>query len=234
MIPTIKEKQWLQEYLYKALRYRETYNEIYDHILTALEHEPAANFFETTVSNVIEKEFGGSNNMIYMEVKSKRLVNMEIKTQYRRKFADWFKLPLVAYTLTIAAFNFYFWGSKSPVLGIMGLIFFIAPLILMLLRRVIARFKYDSHKASIRDGAFDWLVYRYSLIRMFLLWPVVNMIFYVFKTVLKTAFHISDSELLSNLAFRSIETGIFMLFIISNLAIIQMYIHEFKTQKAIA
>ena len=234
MIPTINEKQWLQDYLFKSLRYRETYNEIYDHILTALEHEPAAEFFETTVYNVIEKEFGGSSNMLYMEVESKRLINGEVKTQYRRKFADWFKLPLVAYTLIIAAVNFYFWGSKNSVLAVMGLIFFIAPLILMLLRRVIARFKYCSNKASIRDGAFDWLVYRYSLLRVFLLWPVLKLILYVFKTVSKTAFHLWDNDLLINLTFRSIETSIFMLIIINNLVIIQMYIHELKTQKAVA
>ena len=230
MIPTIKEKQWLQDYLNKALRYRETYDEIYDHILTALEHESAAEFFETTVYNVIEKEFGGSNNMLYMEVQSKRAISPEIKMQYRRKFTEWFKLPLVAYTLIITAFNFYFSGSKHFLLGMLSFIIFLSPILIAVVRKILVRFKHHNYKPSIKEGAFDRLLYRDILLNNWALAPLISMIVLVAKNML----HLYDYEIIGNLIYKLIISSVYALIVINNLSVIQVYLQDIKTRKAIS
>jgi hypothetical protein len=82
MKPTEQEKQWLKEYLYQALTYRETFDEVYDHILLALEHKEAQPFFESTVYQIIDEDFGGSINMLNMEVECQITTNSEVKSQY--------------------------------------------------------------------------------------------------------------------------------------------------------
>ena len=230
MIPTINEKQWLQDYLFKSLRYRETYNEIYDHILTALENEPAAEFFETTVYNVIEKEFGGSSNMLYMEVESKRAISTEIKMKYWRKFTEWFKLPLVAYTLIIIAFNFYFSGSKHFLLSILSFIIFLSPILIAVVRKILRRFKDHNYKPSIKEGAFDRLLYRYILLNNLALAPLMSMVALVVKNML----HLHDYEIIGNLIYKLIISSGYALIVINNLAVIRVYLPDFKTRKAIS
>lgn len=230
MIPSIEEKRWLQDYLNKALRYRETYDEIYDHILTALEHEPAIEFFETTVYNVIEKEFGGSNNLLYMEVQSKRAISTEIKMQYWRKFTEWFKLPLVAYTLIITAFNFYFSGSKHFLLGMLSFIIFLLPILIAVVRKVLVRFKHHNYKPSIKEGAFDRLLYRYILLNNLTLAPLISIIGLVVKNML----HLHDYEIIGNLIYKLIIAGVYTLIVINNLAVIRVYLQNFKIRKAIS
>ena len=230
MIPTINEKQWLQDYLFKSLRYRETYNEIYDHILTALEHEPATQFFETTVYNVIEKEFGGSSNMLYMEVESKRAISTEIKMQYWRKFTEWFKLPLFAYTLIIIAFNFYFSGSKHFLLGMLSFIIFLSPILIAVVRKILRRFKDQYYKPSIKEGAFDRLLYRYILLNNLALAPLMSMVALVVKNML----HLHDYEIIGNLIYKLIISSGYALIVINNLAVIRVYLPDFKTRKAIS
>ena len=39
MKPSQQQQQWLKEYLYQVIKYRETYLEVYDHVLTALEND---------------------------------------------------------------------------------------------------------------------------------------------------------------------------------------------------
>jgi hypothetical protein len=55
MKPTEQEKQWLKEYLYQALTYRETFDEVYDHILLALEHKEAQLFLRVPFTKLSTK-----------------------------------------------------------------------------------------------------------------------------------------------------------------------------------
>lgn len=112
MKPTEQEKQWLQDYLYQSLSYRETYSEVYDHILLALEDRPAREFFASTVNDIIEEDFGGSINMLNMEVECTYTVKEDIISQYRNNINRWFKFPLIIYTTATFFSLYYLFGGK--------------------------------------------------------------------------------------------------------------------------
>lgn len=46
MRPSQQQKLWLQDYLRQVLTYRETYEEVYDHVLVALEDKPEQQFLK--------------------------------------------------------------------------------------------------------------------------------------------------------------------------------------------
>jgi hypothetical protein len=97
----------LQKYLHDALSYRETYEEIYDHILSAMEFQPEGVSFEDAINNIIRDDFGGVKNLVKIERASKSaLVNQSLN-----KFLDfgklYFKLPFLLYNVLGCALAYY-------------------------------------------------------------------------------------------------------------------------------
>ena len=57
MTPTNQQQQWLKDYLRAVLTYRETYEEVYDHVLLALEDKSKDDFFEILEGvKIVERE----------------------------------------------------------------------------------------------------------------------------------------------------------------------------------
>lgn len=228
MTPTPEQKQWLKEYLYEALSYRETYDEVYDHILLALENKPAQEFFESNVYQIIDEDFGGSINMLNMEVDCKTVTDKEVKTQYWRTFISWFTTPLVAYTAAIFVFLFLISGIKSFAVAIgmtviIGLIGLVLPIILISIRSFRIGRKYGDTKASIRDSAFRWLIYGFFLVSWFILGPA-------FKFLTFLLMHLFTHPPLNFYISRALGTMSSMIIIIHFFTLVKLYRDEFKTQ----
>ncbi|MCC8423937.1 hypothetical protein [Mucilaginibacter sp. UR6-11] len=228
MKPTAQEKQWLQEYLYQALTYRETYDEVYDHILLALEHKEAQPFFESTVYQIIDEDFGGSINMLNMEVDCRSAVDAEVKAQYWHNAIEWLKPPLLGYTIVILAIIFFLQRSRYALIaqGIFALIVIFVPVILISIRSFSLGKKYGDTKASIRDSGFRWLIYGFFIINMVLLRPIVILISFILQEML--GYPTKEAYLHSNFAL-FIGTTISMIWVIHLFSLVKLYRDEFKT-----
>lgn len=232
MIPTSEEKQWLKDYLYQALTYRETFDEVYDHILLALEHKEAQPFFESTVYQIIDEDFGGSINMLNMEVDCKGTTNREVKVQYWLMVASWFKRPLIAYTVMIFGLMFFAISLNIRVIKI-GIALFallvviVLPIILISVRSFKMGRVYGDTKESIRDSAFRWLIYGFFLTSLVVIRPVFKLMNFIVMHV----FHYPSAKALENsIPGHILATISFMIFIIHFLSLVKLYREEFKTQ----
>ncbi len=107
MKPTSEQKQWLKDYLHKVMTYRETYEEVYDHMLLSIENHPAKEYFATVVVDIVENDFGGIDGLAELEENCRQAVEANTWAQYRLDFNRWFTSPLAIVTCMVFAFLFY-------------------------------------------------------------------------------------------------------------------------------
>lgn len=107
MKPTPAQLLLLQKYLRKNLKYRETYAEFYDHILTAVEAEKADVLFDDLVMGVIKSDFGGTKGMRLIEAEYQRSVFKELKKKYRHYVLNNFRFPGLFITVTLGVLIYF-------------------------------------------------------------------------------------------------------------------------------
>lgn len=232
MTPTPEEKQWLRDYLYQALTYRETFDEVYDHILVALEHKEAQPFFETTVYQIIDEDFGGSINMLNMEVECQITTSSEVKSQYWNIMASWFTSPLIAYTIAIFSVLFFAISLNNFKVSIAiavasFLIGVVLPIVLISIRSFKIGRTYGDTKESIRDRAFRWLIYGFFLVNMFVLSPIFKFLNFI---VMHTFHYQSAKAYGSSIPGHILATIGLIIVILHFLSLVKLYRDEFKTQ----
>jgi uncharacterized membrane protein len=162
MNPTQQEKQWLHKYLYQALVYRETYEEVYDHILLALADKPAQPFFESMVNDIIDEDFGGFEGMAKIESGYQKQTIREMQKKYLSYLIEFLRLPLIGFFIISAVIACYI--IKQPlfnlwlfagIIVLMGII----PSILNTIRYIRSGYIMRDNKRSVKDDAFIWLKY---------------------------------------------------------------------------
>ncbi len=110
MKPSEQQLKVLQAYLYKTLSYRETYEEIYDHILSAVEFQPGNISFEDAVNNIIRNDFGSPENLLKIEKDIKNALVKDAVRKYFTYLSACFKFPGMLYTVMGALLTYYFFG----------------------------------------------------------------------------------------------------------------------------
>ena len=168
MKPDEQQKRWLQSYLGAVLKYRETYEEVYDHVLLALENRQQEKFFEGTVNAIINEDFGGVNGLFTME---KNCENAVVK-QYWRLFSSYLKLPYLIYIAFISVILAYIAvhvNGKITVLSCTIWIIFSAtmPVLLFATRKFKIGHKSAAPKRLSKDSILGALAYKPF---KFLLW----------------------------------------------------------------
>lgn len=226
MTPTLEEKLWLRDYLYQALSYRETFDEVYDHILLALENRSAQPYFESTVYKIIDEDFGGSINMLNMEVECQRTIEKELQTQYWQTYFSWLKLPHAAYLLIIGSALFFSSSFNNLIFDLILVVIACLPLVLIVVRKISIRLIFHDKKTSIRDSAFKWLVYWYIIIRILIINPVARLLSFV----LRHLFNYSTAAWVHSMPARFLGTFFFMITVIHILTLFELYREEFKTE----
>lgn len=102
---TSVQQQILRAYLDKELTYKETYNELYDHIASGLENLPESSSFEVALKTYVSKEFGGPNGLHLIEKQYRATVVSGIKKQYSDNMRQFLKFPnlvvLVVFTMVV-------------------------------------------------------------------------------------------------------------------------------------
>jgi hypothetical protein len=162
MKPTAEQQTFLSKYLRKNLRYRETYTEFYDHILSALESKPQTISFQDAIESIIKEDFGGYDGMFAIERRYYGMVTSEIRSKYLSYVIEYLKFPLIGVTGSIALF-FYFitnqsWFGFWVFVEIIITIRF-APILLRWIRNFKLGHIFTKPQRSVKDGVFEWLDY---------------------------------------------------------------------------
>lgn len=105
---TEQEDQLLKQYLSEILKYRETYDELYDHIVTALSHKTTIISFEQSVYDIITDDFGGYDNLMKLEKASKKAAIKDTTRLFLISFIGYFKFPKLLYTVVGCGITYYF------------------------------------------------------------------------------------------------------------------------------
>jgi hypothetical protein len=218
MKPDQRQLKVLADYLHKTLSYRETYEEIYDHILTALEHQPDGVRFEDAVNNIICNDFGSPGNLLKIEKANKDALVKESTKKYMNFFTSYFKLPLSLYTLPLILLLYYFLSQMKFNLILTGgalIVGAIFPGFIMLLRLYNTGYLLDTTKRSARDRLFETLAGIPGRGLMVLTLLAYSSVYNVWKST----------------EYYGI-TALLTLIVIYNLSLYKLYKDEFKTALA--
>jgi hypothetical protein len=214
MKPTEQQLKVLQNYLRKTLTYRETYEEIYDHILSAVEHQPNQVSFEDAINNVIRNDFGSPDNLLKIEKANKDALVKETINMYMKYLGYYCKLPGLLYTLGAASLSYYFFSQMkfgpAAIVGIFALVV-LYPALIWGLRLYYTGYNLGSTQKSAKDKLFENLAGLPTRICLVLL-MVVNL---------------SDYKLWDSNNYYLI-TLFFVVGIFYNVALYQLYRTEFK------
>jgi hypothetical protein len=159
MTPTEAQKLTLQKYLHDSLRYRETYEEIYDHILSAIAYQSDNISFEDAINNIICNDFGGSKNLVKIENESKCALVKESFNKYLLFLIGFFKFPALLYTIAGSLLGYYILLQVN--LSVVVLEIFLAvltiviPWLIAMIRLYNTGYILDTKRKSARDKMFE-------------------------------------------------------------------------------
>lgn len=158
MKPTEQQLKVVQDYLHKTLTYRETYEEIYDHILSAVEYQPNHISFEDAVNNIIRNDFGSPENLLKIEKANKNALVKETINTYLQYFWYYFKLPGLLYTLPVALLSYYFFSQvKLEPIAVAGVFALVVtyPGVVWFLRLYYTGYVLNTTQKSAKDKLFE-------------------------------------------------------------------------------
>jgi len=100
-------------YIFSAPRFRETYNELYDHILNALE-EMDGEFTIEFVRQIVKDDFGGFDKIVEQEERYQKQVTSSYKRLLRIEMLNTFKFPAILSNICVLliSIGFYAYGIK--------------------------------------------------------------------------------------------------------------------------
>lgn len=226
MTPSEQQKQWLKDYLYQTMQYRETYEEVYDHMLVAIENAPEQKFFESVVADIITADFGSNNGLYDLEQKCLRTAVISANTQYVQFFKSWFAIPRITVSTIIFLFllsvNYLNHFATSIIFVSLWLVF---PVILFVVRKITSRVIDIKSKPSVRDEIFRRITFRSTY--LIWIWSVtLKYITFLMKYLFNLPFRLTYSAIADNI----LSGAILALMIVHILSVIELYRSEFKTQ----
>ncbi|MEO8886013.1 MAG: hypothetical protein ABI367_08115 [Mucilaginibacter sp.] len=108
MTPSPEQLKLLQDNLRKVLTYRETYEEVYDHILSALANEPDNINIGDALNKIIQNDFGGYEKLSRLEKTIKRALVKDTLRKYSFFLISYFEFPVLIYTVGLSLLFIYF------------------------------------------------------------------------------------------------------------------------------
>lgn len=219
MKPTLQQEEILKAYLSDTLKYRETIDEVYDHILSAVEIRSENVSFQDAVNQVLSNDFGGGEGLVKMEKQHLLDASWEGYVKMSRSLKSNFRFPNVLYTLIFfyiinyAIQNIHINYTKAVALFPCSAILF---LVLGLARKFFIGYFTGDTRKSINDVVIDKIL---SGLNGFLLYPFILIPHYKKQYQELVAQHLS------------ILAGVITMFIILIVAVIKISLEEFKTYK---
>jgi|GEM_PF-3441419 len=218
---TTEEQEYLKILLWSNVKYQETYNEVYDHVLTAVEELPDN---ETQITeafnNVIENHFGGIYALEGLETERAKIVSSTIRKKQRQYLLSYFKFPLLLFTVLLAG-SMYYAADIVPRKAVLMVVFFVglSPTVVVALRGMLRFFKRKHQKPSIKDKVVEQLgTLSMSLFNLFIFLPPM--------------FVNDDNYKFFKQAHASLITVTALFFFIYSLSFVRLYRDDFKMQLA--
>jgi hypothetical protein len=221
MKPTSEQKQRLKDYLNKVMLYRETYEEVYDHMLLAIENHPEQECFTSAMVNILESDFGGSCGLGELERNCLRTVELTAKAQYWGNFKNWFTSLLLIVTAAIYLGLYYLSMQFGGEFMLLFVLILILPTILFCIRGFRLGYARGNNKRSIRDAIIRRLTFKANWIFFY-----VCIISGIVDRLLKYFFNYHRRE---NIVDYNILLLMILALIIHNLSVIQLHNSELKT-----
>jgi len=166
------EELSLQKYLRSNLRYRETYAEFYDHILSSLENMPGNINFDESIKRIIDKDFGGIAGMRTIEIQYQKSTFREMQTKYFDALLSCLTSPLIFLLLAYSAIVCYVvqqsWYNFFTFLVLMVTIRLV-PGVMKLMRYIRSGYVFGDTKRSVKDSFFKWMDYIPGIILLVIL-----------------------------------------------------------------
>jgi len=216
MIVSAGQKKELRFLLWENVKFKETYYEVYDHILTTLEaYEENDLEFDVLIEQIINEDFGGMEMLLTMEEEREAIVVKQVRARHWHHIMSYFRLPLFIVTLLATGLAFYLgaYVSRNSVM-VMVVVTVIVPIIPYL-----SKLLNLEYKASIKDGVVKEAGFRGMLI--------LNLVLYT-----PLIFFNDASYHFFNQVHIALTTFVAVLFTVNCLSFIKLYRDEFKMKIA--
>jgi|GEM_PF-2004332 len=218
--------KYLNEFLNKELVYRETFEELYDHISSGLENAPESLPFNEALKNYVTREFGGISGLRKIEEQHRATVLRAMKRQYFNYIYQHFRFPGIILLVLIAALVYTIFSAAwfpttwyFPMFLTMSIIVSAVHYI----RYIRIGYIWKSTKRSVKDDGFTLIKYAPGKVIMF--FAVV--VFVLYRWFIKdTPLILFDR--LSPIA----ETCLFVAYALHAMSFYKMYAAEFKVDLA--
>ena len=158
MTPDTNQDSQLRTYLREAFVYRETYEELYDHIISALQDKPAGTSFEQAINTIINDDFGGHKNLVNIEQHCKKAIVKDVRRHQAQFLGSFFKFPNMLYVLILGVviYNLLALISLSLTnIRVMFLLLAFIPWFAMPLSYFLTVYIFGDTKRSVKDNAMS-------------------------------------------------------------------------------
>lgn len=162
MKPTKEEIKYLNEFLDMELVYRETYDEMQDHLLSALQQYPDNVDFETALHEIIDTQFGGAAGLRAIDRQYQKHGVIEMRKRYLNHILNMFRFPSVIYLAIVSLAGYALFNYLSFNKGWYWVVFWTAailPGLVNSIRYIRMGYQYRTIKRSVSDDGFKLLKY---------------------------------------------------------------------------
>ena len=133
MILTTTEQDWINDQMKTCkIKYQEIYDEILDHIITAIEEKRKngdGQSIQFLFRQVVEAHFGGYNGVENLAIEQAKIYCIKVKRLKMQSFKHYLSWPVIAFTIIVLALSFKIPDNKltPDVLKIVCTILAISP-----------------------------------------------------------------------------------------------------------
>ncbi|OCX51649.1 hypothetical protein BEL04_16650 [Mucilaginibacter sp. PPCGB 2223] len=140
---TDEQKLDIQQKLNYAVKYRETFDEVYDHILQSIDCLPGTGVYtDELFGQIIETEFGGIEKLKQMEKDSAGYAFKAMQKKHGQNMAYFFRWPTLVFTIALTVAGYII--DKNPAthksLMLVAMVTGVLPLSLIFLKKMRAKY----------------------------------------------------------------------------------------------
>jgi hypothetical protein len=158
MMITQAQQENIKEILWHNLKFRETFDELYDHILTSIERTETDDKLPYEIAiDIIKNEFGGWEKLKELETSGQKEIQKHLRKKLWELMKGYFRFPLIMFTL-LASGSFYYVADHLS-RKIIVLMMFLAVMMPLLMCYKIIPFPLKrwskKYKASIKESVAE-------------------------------------------------------------------------------
>ncbi|MBW4890835.1 hypothetical protein KXQ82_13975 [Mucilaginibacter sp. HMF5004] len=234
MILTKEQKANIGVLVSNEVEYHETYQEVYDHVITSLEEKQDLADLQRAYGNILEDDFGGHYGIKMLEENRRRIVRKETFQKQKDQLYWFFKLPGLLVLITFCSIYGYFYEHQllniNSVFSGSFILLTISSFIIMSISNFILRKKNRNRKPSINNASIKimWRITWKGYIYLVLFRVLCSFLYIQTSSIFKADYH----RVFINIAATIIDFASFVLalYLIAGLIV---YKNEFKKRLAI-